>query len=158
MWHSLNIKGADSDLQAQLRQALKDLQGAPGIETQQFIPAFKAEGCAVYIGDYKITSNLHLTLMERWHEDEAKNYLQQRHNITTAIFDTVYWQSMRFAFALKKLSPHRRATAIKAIHHHLPTQEKLFKQGQVVSAPHVHGVYRPRKPMHMFFVVLIWNQ
>ena len=28
-------------------------------QTQRLIPVFKAEGCAVYIGEHKITSNLH---------------------------------------------------------------------------------------------------
>ena len=32
---------------------------------------------------------------------------------------------------LKQLSPHRRATAAKVIHRHLPTQAKLFRQGRV---------------------------
>jgi len=55
--------------------------------------------------------------------------LEQRHGISPDIFLTIHWQSMRFA--LRKLSQHRRATALKAIHRHLPTHEKLFKQGQL---------------------------
>lgn len=97
--------------------------------TQAFIPVHKAEGCAVYIGAQKFTSNLQMTLLERWHEDEAKDYLSKRHNLTPELFDTEYWQALRYA--LKIFNIHRRATAVKAIHRHLPTQEKLFKQGRV---------------------------
>jgi hypothetical protein len=172
IWRYRNTKGADSDLQAQLRNVLAELKGAeftyatewvqghqdekgpaqsypkqvalnirmddetktaynlPGQWiTQQFIPVFKAEGCAVYIGGQKITSNLQLNLRERWHEDEAKAYLSRRHNFTPEMFETVSWQALRYS--LTKLSPHRRATAVKAIHRHLPTQEKLFTQGRV---------------------------
>jgi len=40
-----------------------------------------------------------------------------------------HWSALQFA--LKKLSVHRRATVVKAIHRHLPTQAKLFEQGRV---------------------------
>ena len=83
----------------------------------------------VYIGDTKVSSNIHLSLSESWHEREARQYLLQRHNINTTLFNTIHWQSLRFA--LRKLSAHRRATAVKALHRHLPSQEKLFKQGRV---------------------------
>ena len=84
----------------------------------------------MFIGNRKLTSNLHLSLQEKWHEKEAREYLAKRHGICETIFQGVHWQSLRFA--LKKLSPHRRATAVKAIHRHLPTQDKLYKQGRVV--------------------------
>mmetsp|Transcript_10007 Transcript_10007/g.14430 ORF Transcript_10007/g.14430 Transcript_10007/m.14430 type:complete len:153 (-) Transcript_10007:1427-1885(-) len=67
--------------------------------------------------------------MERWHERDAKIYLEQQHKFSDLIFGNIHWTSLRFV--LKKLSPHRRATAVKALHRHLPTQEKLFKQGRV---------------------------
>ena len=98
--------------------------------TDSFMPVLQAEGCAVYINNNKVTSRMQLSLQERWHEREAREYLQQRHGISSAIFDTINWRSMRFA--LKKLRPHRRATAIKAIHRHLPTNDKLFQQNRVV--------------------------
>ena len=98
-------------------------------QTLTYVPVLKAEGCAIYFGDRKITSNLHLSMLERWHENEAREYLSSCHGISTKIFDTIYWQALRFA--LKKLSPHRRATAVKALHRHLPTQGKLHKQGRV---------------------------
>ena len=98
-------------------------------QTQQFMPVLSAEGCAVYIADCKVTSNMHLSLSECWHEKEARDYLRQRHQLSTELFDCVHWRAMRFS--LKKLSAHRRATAVKAIHRHLPTQEKLFKQGRI---------------------------
>lgn len=97
--------------------------------TVHFMPVLKEEVCAVYVGNDKLTSNIHLSLADQWHEKEARAYLLQRHNITPEIFPTVQWQSLRYA--LKKLSAHRRATAVKALHRHLPTQEKLFKQGRV---------------------------
>ena len=59
----------------------------------------------------------------------ARDYLQQRHGISADLFPHIIWKALRYA--LKKLSPHRRATAVKAIHHHLPTQAKLFQQGRV---------------------------
>ena len=98
-------------------------------QTLTYIPVLHAEVCAVYIGDVKITSNVHLSLAEQWHEREARAYLLQRHNITTELFPTINWQSLRYA--LKKFNAHRRATAVKALHRHLPSQEKLFKQGRV---------------------------
>mmetsp|Transcript_21231 Transcript_21231/g.30368 ORF Transcript_21231/g.30368 Transcript_21231/m.30368 type:complete len:442 (-) Transcript_21231:62-1387(-) len=98
-------------------------------QTQRHIPVFRSEGCAIYIGDRKITYNLHMNLCERWHEEEAKTYLLQRHHLNADLIPLVSWQAMRYG--LSKLSPHRRATAVKAIHRHLPTQEKLFKQGRV---------------------------
>ena len=70
-----------------------------------------------------------MNLCERWHEDEAKAYLLQRHKIDADLISLVYWQAMRYG--LSKLNPHKRATAVKAIHWHLPTQEKLFTQGRV---------------------------
>lgn len=101
----------------------------PSWRTVHFMPVLKAEVCAVYAGLDKVTSNIHLSLSVQWHEKEARRYLLQRHNITAEIFPTVQWQSLRFA--LKKLSAHRRATAVKALRGHLPTQDKLFKQGRV---------------------------
>ena len=101
----------------------------PQFQTTTFVPVFQAEVCAVYIGDIKITSNIQLSLSERWHEREAREYLWQRHQINTEVYQTIYWQALRFA--LKKLSAHRRATAVKALHRHLPSQEKLFTQGRV---------------------------
>eukprot|EP00590_Aulacoseira_subarctica_P008069 CAMPEP_0172430044 /NCGR_PEP_ID=MMETSP1064-20121228/52864_1 /TAXON_ID=202472 /ORGANISM="Aulacoseira subarctica , Strain CCAP 1002/5" /LENGTH=252 /DNA_ID=CAMNT_0013175833 /DNA_START=298 /DNA_END=1057 /DNA_ORIENTATION=- len=102
----------------------------PQWHTSTFVPVLKAEVCGIYIGNDKITSHLHLTLSERWHEKEAKDYLSQRHGINTEIFPLINWPSLRYA--LKKFSAHRRATAVKALHRHLPSQEKLFKQGRVV--------------------------
>jgi len=98
-------------------------------QPQGFIPVLPTEGCALYIDDSKLTANIYLSLQDRWHEKEARDYLRQRHNITTDLFSTIHWQSMRFS--LQKLNPYKRAIAIKAIHRHLPTQEKLFTQGRV---------------------------
>lgn len=90
----------------------------------------KADGCAVFIHQNKITSMLQLTALEKWHENEAPAYLLQRHGISDDLFYNIHWhESLRFA--LKKLSPHRRATAVKMIHRHLPTQDKLFQQGRI---------------------------
>lgn len=83
-------------------------------QTQTYCPVFRAEGCAVYAGCNKLTSTLQLSLLEQWYENDAKAYLLQRHNICASKFTTIYWQSMRYA--LKKFSPHRRATAVKIIH------------------------------------------
>ena len=97
--------------------------------TQSFVSVLVAEGCAVYIGNVKLTSNVHLTLSEQWHNREAREYLRSRQGISGDKLLSIHWRSM--PFALKKLSPHRRATALKAIHRHLPTQEKLYTQGRV---------------------------
>lgn len=99
-------------------------------QTRSFVPVHEAEECAVYIGNTKLTSDLHLSLSEQWHAREAMQYLQSRHGIPATLLPMVHWQSLRFA--LRKLSPHRCATAIKAIHRHLLTQEKLFEQHRVV--------------------------
>ena len=174
LWRYRHTKGADSDIQAQLRDVLHDLERSTSIfstthwvkghqddtmdisslprqvhlnvqmdddtkaayalpaqwQTQRFIPVLRAEGCAIYFGDRKITSNLHLSLKERWHEEEAKSYLRQRHNLTTDMLEAVNWQSLQYA--LEQFRTHRRALAIKMIHRHLPTHDKLFKQGRVV--------------------------
>jgi len=169
------MKGTDSNLQAQLREVLRDLENKDEIgyntqwvkghqddmqdicslpcqvtlnvrmdadtkvaydlpaqwQTQRFIPVLKkAEGCAVYIDGKKITSSIHLNLRERWQKDEARQYLSQRHNLTQEAFTTISWQSLHYA--LEQFSTHRRALAIKALHRHLPTHDKLFKQGRVV--------------------------
>jgi len=68
------------------------------------------------------------TLLERWHEEEAHRYLEDRHNIDADLFQHIQWRSLKFA--LNKFTHHRRATAVKAIHRHLPTQAKLFNQGR----------------------------
>jgi len=96
-------------------------------QIRAYVPVFHSEGCAVYIGDTNITSNVRMNLRDRWHEEEAKIYLSQRHKIHAELFPIISWTSMRYA--LSKFSYHRRATAVKAIHRHLPTQAKLFKQG-----------------------------
>lgn len=97
--------------------------------TQQFVPVLSSERCAVYIGDTKITSKVHLLVLEQWNERAAKEYLLQRHGIDADIFQSIYWQALRYA--LRKFSAHRRALAVKAIHRHLPTQEKLFQQRRI---------------------------
>jgi len=97
--------------------------------TQEFVPVYKQEGCAVYINGLKITSSLHSTLSDHWHTDDARQYLIDRHGITDVLFRNIHWQSL--SFSLKKFSCHRRATLVKAIHRHLPTQDKLYKQGRV---------------------------
>ena len=101
----------------------------PAWLTEERVPVFEAEVCAVFIKDVKITSSIHMSLAEHWHDREAKAYLLKRHNIDTSVFQTVHWPSLRFAF--KKLSAHRRATAVKALHRHLPSQDKFFKQGRI---------------------------
>ena len=100
------------------------------MQTQRFVPVSKAEGCAVFINQDKITSKIQLTALEQWHEREARSYLLTRHGISDEQFYNINWPSVRFA--LKKFSPHRRATAVKAIHRHLPTHDKLFQQGRIV--------------------------
>ena len=73
-------------------------------QTTMHIPVLKAEGCAVYIANEKVTSNVHLSLAQQWHDREAQEYLHQWHGISAGLLPTNNWQSMRFA--LKKLSPH----------------------------------------------------
>lgn len=97
--------------------------------TMRSVPVLPAEGCAVYFQNQKITSALYPTLLKKWHEETARNYMLQRHGITANLFDNIQWRSMKFA--LSKLSYHWRATAVKVIHRHLPTQDKLFQQGRV---------------------------
>lgn len=94
-----------------------------------YVEVYPEEGCAVYIENRKVTSALRQTLLDRWHEKEALEYLQQRHGITATILRYPHWPALHFA--LQKVSMHQRATAVKAIHRHLPTQEKLFNQGRV---------------------------
>ena len=96
--------------------------------TRERMEVLPVEGCAVYIGDHKITSRVYSTLLDKWHEAEARDYLASRHDIDATLFSAIQWRSMKFA--LLKLSLHRRATAVKAIHRHLPTQDKLFQQGR----------------------------
>ena len=118
-------------------------------QTQETVPVLPAECCAVYISDRKITSSLYPTLLERWHEEEARSYLQSRHNIDTNLFNVIQWRSLRFA--LKKFNHHRRATAVKAIHRHLPTQDKLFKQGRVtMSALCPRCMQHPETNAHVY--------
>ena len=96
---------------------------------KEYVNIYPSEGCAVYINDRKISSALRPTLLDKWHEREALEYLSKRHNITGTLVQFPHWHALQHA--LKKLSHHRRATAVKAIHRHLPTQEKLFLQGRV---------------------------
>ena len=83
-------------------------------QTQTFILVLEAEGYAAYVADRKITSIYCSSLLEQWHEAKAKQYLLQRHGITDTALGMIYWQALRYA--LKKLSPHRRDTAVKVIH------------------------------------------
>lgn len=46
-------------------------------QTREYVPVLEAEGCAVYLGDRKLTSYPQRTLLEHWYEQEAKEYLQQ---------------------------------------------------------------------------------
>mmetsp|Transcript_13731 Transcript_13731/g.19685 ORF Transcript_13731/g.19685 Transcript_13731/m.19685 type:complete len:438 (-) Transcript_13731:60-1373(-) len=98
-------------------------------QSQTFMPVLRAEGCAVYIGNRKLTSHVYTSALEKWNDQDARDYIEKRHGISAMTFERIYWPSLRFA--LKKMSPHRRATAVKTIHRHLPTQEKLYKQGRV---------------------------
>mmetsp|Transcript_15421 Transcript_15421/g.21966 ORF Transcript_15421/g.21966 Transcript_15421/m.21966 type:complete len:963 (+) Transcript_15421:236-3124(+) len=98
-------------------------------QTQGFVDVLPAEGCAVYIANRKISSALSSTLLAQWHAAEAQEYLLSRHDIDTSLFSVIQWTAMKYA--LEKLNYHRRATAVKAIHRHLPTQDKLFQQGRV---------------------------
>ena len=116
-------------LNVQMDENAKQAYEFPQLQTTSSVPTFEAEICAVYIGGDKITSNIHLSLSDQWHAKEAREYLAQRHHINTDLFNAIHWQSLKYA--LKKLSAHRRATAVKALHRHLPTQAKLFQQGRV---------------------------
>jgi hypothetical protein len=97
--------------------------------TQETVPVYQQEGCAVYLDNIKITSSLSSTLADHWHTAEAKQYLLERHGITDQLLRNIHWPSLRFS--LQKFSSHRRATLVKAIHRHLPTQQKLFQQGRI---------------------------
>lgn len=77
----------------------------------------------------KISSALRSTVLDKWHKQEALAYLQTRHNLHLTAIKYPHWKSLQYT--LKKLSYHRRSTAVKAIHRHLPTQAKLFEQGRV---------------------------
>ena len=121
----------ESALNVQMDAATKAAYELPAQwQTCEFVPVYHAEGCAVYLGNKKLTSHPHRSVLEHWYEAEAKQYLQTRHGFPTEVFSSIYWRSMRYA--LKKFTAHRRATAVKAIHRHLPTQAKLFQQGRVV--------------------------
>ena len=61
--------------------------------------------------------------------EAAHIYILDRHGLTDTLFRNIRWPSLRYS--LKKLSYHRRATAVKALHRHLPTQDKLFNQGKI---------------------------
>ena len=63
--------------------------------TQECIPVYPHEGCAVYIHNKKITSALHTGLSEHWHAEEARSYLQQRHNLSITGMDSVHWKSLK---------------------------------------------------------------
>jgi len=97
--------------------------------TMGFAPVLPSEQCAVYIANQKIMSLLYPTLLEKWHEDTVREYLLSRHGTYAERFLKIKWRSMKYA--LGQLSYHHRATAVKSIHHHLPTQDKLYKQGRV---------------------------
>jgi len=97
--------------------------------TQESVPVYNLEGCAVYINGIKIVSSLPSTLAEHWHMEDARNYLLERHGLTDTLFRNIHWSSLRYS--LKKFTCHRRATAVKALHRHLPTQNKLFNQGRI---------------------------
>jgi len=173
-WQMLRLrhtKGADSDIQAILRETLTSLKATSGFDystnwvkahqdddiqptalprpvalnfrmdaetkaayelsqrwlTQECVPVFPQERCAVYIQNDKITSRLHSSLLEQWHKKDALQYLQERHGIHHTLFRDIQWTSLRFA--LNKISAHRCATVVKALRRHLPTQAKLFQQG-----------------------------
>jgi len=97
--------------------------------SQDYVPVFKPEGCAIYIDNHKVISSLSSSLLDKWHETEARKYLSHRHGINDELFQTIHWPALKFA--LMKFSHHRRATAVKSLHRHLPTQQKLFAQGRV---------------------------
>ena len=97
--------------------------------SKEFVPVFPDEKCAVYVDDTKITSAIRPTLLDKWHEQEALTYLTRRHDLPLPNLRYPHWPALHFA--LKKLSPHRRAVAVKALHRHLPTQAKLFSQGRI---------------------------
>ena len=48
----------------------------PEWQKSNSVPVLPEEGCAVYISKNKITSALYPTLLERWHEEEAHQYLE----------------------------------------------------------------------------------
>mmetsp|Transcript_22446 Transcript_22446/g.32149 ORF Transcript_22446/g.32149 Transcript_22446/m.32149 type:complete len:919 (-) Transcript_22446:249-3005(-) len=125
--HSLPKEAA---LNIRMDQATKDAyELPPEWHTRESIEVLPAEGCAIYISNQKITSSLHPTILDSWKEAEAREYLLTRHDIDADLFQSIHWGSLKFA--LKQLNHHRRATAVKAIHRHLPTQDKLFKQNRV---------------------------
>lgn len=116
-WQLLRLrhtKGPDTDLQIQMR-AIQATLGQITSKTEWVRRAIRI--------------NLYSTLLDQWHEAEAKEYLLSRHNIDATLFEKIQRRSM--TFALLKFSYHRRATMVKAIHRHLPTQDKLYQQGRV---------------------------
>ena len=66
--------------------------------------------------------------------EDAKDYLRRRHRLSDQLIDNIHWPSLKFT--LQKFSARRRATAVKALHRHLPTQGKLFSQGRVTMTSH----------------------
>ena len=61
--------------------------------------------------------------------NSLRSFLQRVARWCNHVSGIAQWGSLKFA--LKQFSYHRRATAVKAIHRHLPTQDKLSKQGRV---------------------------
>ena len=40
-------------------------------QTQDFVPVLHAEGCALYIGNRKLTSHVHSSALEKWNDQAA---------------------------------------------------------------------------------------
>ena len=137
-------------LNVRMDTATKEAYDLPQeLQTREVMEVLPAEGCAVYISNQKVSSAIYSTLLERWHEEEARSYLLARHGIDAALFRMIQWRSMKFA--LGKFSHHRRATAVKAIHRHLPTQEKLYNQQRAtMSAICPRCVTAPETNAHVY--------
>ena len=59
--------------------------------TQESVPVYNMEGCAVYIDGIKVVSSLHSTLAEHWHMEDARAYIFNRHGFTETLLRNIHW-------------------------------------------------------------------
>jgi hypothetical protein len=94
--------------------------------TQPSSPVSHNEVYGIHINGSKVTSKLKHRIIAQCGDDQLRQYLQHKHNLSEGKVEGVNWSALQQY--LNSLTPLRRASQIKLQHKWIPTKGFLFLQ------------------------------
>jgi hypothetical protein len=95
---------------------------------QKPVTTVQGNHCHLVIKDRYITRDTKKWLLQKAGEIQIQNYYQKKYGWTYSVFNSIRWDLQHKALLTYKLSDQRRL--LKFVHDWLPTNHRLFREGQ----------------------------